>query len=81
MPVSKGRRKPGRPRPAAAPTPKAEKTSPKWYVVLMFSLMAIGVVVIILNYIGIFPGGTDNNYLYMGLAGIATGFLMTLWYR
>jgi hypothetical protein len=81
MPVSKGRRKPTRARPAAAPTPKAEKTSSKWYVALMFSLMAIGVVVIILNYIGVFPGGTDNNYLYMGLAGIATGFLMTLWYR
>ena len=47
----------------------------------MFSLMAIGVVVIILNYIGVFPGGTDNNYLYMGLGAIAVGFLMTLWFR
>ena len=47
----------------------------------MFGLMAAGVVVIILNYIGVFPGGTANNYLYVGLGGIAAGFLMTLWYR
>ena len=81
MPKSKGRRKPKRVRPMAAPPPKEDKSSPVWYVALMFTLMAIGVVVIILNYIGVFPGGTDNNYLYMGLGSIAVGFLMTLWYR
>lgn len=81
MPVSKGRRKPKRVHTTAAPPPKQSKSSPKWYAAVMFSLMAIGVVVIILNYIGVFPGGTDNNYLYMGLGGIATGFLMTLWFR
>jgi hypothetical protein len=81
MPVSKGRRKPKRVHTTTATPPKEEKTSPKWYAALMFSLMAIGVVVIILNYIGVFPGGTDNNYLYMGLGAIAVGFLMTLWYH
>jgi hypothetical protein len=81
MPVSKGRRKPKRVHTTAAPPPKEDKTSSKWYVATMFTLMAIGVVVILLNYIGIFPGGTDNNYLYMGLGSIAVGFLMTLWYR
>jgi hypothetical protein len=81
MPVSKGRRKPKRVHAAAAPAPREHKTSPKWYAAVMFSLMAIGVVVILLNYIGVFPGGTDNNYLYMGLGGIAVGFLMTLWYH
>lgn len=81
MPKSKGRRKPKRVHPTAAPPPKEEKSSPVWYVALMFTLMAIGVVVIILNYIGVFPGGTDNNYLYMGLGAIAVGFVMTLWFR
>jgi hypothetical protein len=81
MPVSKGRRKPKRVHTTAAPPPKDEKSSSKWYVATMFVLMAIGVVVILLNYIGVFPGGTDNNYLYMGLGSIAVGFLMTLWYR
>ncbi|HSQ36601.1 MAG TPA: cell division protein CrgA [Acidimicrobiia bacterium] len=81
MPKSKGRRKPKRVQHPAAPPPKEEKRSPRWYAILMFALMGAGVVVIILNYIGTFPGGTDNNYLYMGLGGIAIGFLMTLWYR
>jgi len=81
MPVSKGRRKPKRAQTTVAPQPKEERTSPKWYVALMFSLMAIGVVVILLNYMGVFPGGTNNNYLYMGLGSIAVGFLMTLWFR
>ncbi len=81
MPVSKGRRKPKRVHATTATPPKDERSSSKWYVATMFALMAIGVVVILLNYIGIFPGGTDNNYLYMGLGSIAVGFLMTLWYR
>jgi len=81
MPKSKGRRKPKRVQHPAAPPPKEEKRSPRWYAILMFALMGAGVVVIILNFIGTSPGGTDNNYLYMGLGGIAIGFLMTLWYR
>jgi hypothetical protein len=81
MPKSKGRRKPKRVYHPTATPPKEDKRSPRWYAWVMFGLMAAGVVVIILNYIGIFPRGTDNNYLYMGLAGIAAGFLMTLWYH
>ena len=84
MPVSKGRKNAKR-RPAPPPkkaTPaKAKGPSPTWYVVLMFGLMALGVIVIIANYIGVLPGGTDNKYLIAGLAGIAIGFGMTLNYR
>lgn len=47
----------------------------------MFSLMAIGAIVIILNYIGAVPGGTDSRYLYSGLALIGVGFVMTLNYH
>lgn len=78
MPKSKGRRKPKRSTPAAPPPPKVEKVSPKWYVVLMFSLMAIGAIVIILNYLGVLPGGSDSKWLFLGLGGIGVGFLMTL---
>ena len=55
--------------------------SPKWYVFLMFGLMAVGIMVILLNYVGVLPGGTGNRYLLGGLAGIAVGFTMTLGYR
>jgi hypothetical protein len=57
-----------------------DKTSPKWYVFTMFGLMAIGVVVIVLNYVGLTPE-TNNTYLIGGLAAIAVGFMMTLNYH
>jgi hypothetical protein len=81
MPKSKGRRKPKRQHPQAPPPPKKEKVSPTWYVVLMFSLMAIGGIVIILNYIGLLPGGTDNKWLFAGLGAIGVGFVMTMNYH
>ena len=81
MPVSKGRRKPKRTRPTPPPPPKEDKTSPVWYVALMFSLMGIGVLVVVLNYIGVLPGGFDRIYMFGGLGAIAVGFVMTLGYR
>lgn len=47
----------------------------------MFGLMGVGMVVILANYIGLLPGGTDNNYLFAGLGAIAVGFAMTLNFR
>jgi hypothetical protein len=44
----------------------------------MFALMAGGVLMIILNYIGLFPGGQRSIYLYSGLGAIGIGFMMTL---
>ena len=75
MPVSKGRKKANK-----RPTPP-KKPAVTWYVVTMFGLMALGIVVILLNYMGILPGGTTNWYLLGGLAMIGVGFAMTLNYR
>ena len=47
----------------------------------MFGLMSVGALAIILNYMGVLPGGTNSNYLIGGLVGIAAGFGMTLDYR
>jgi hypothetical protein len=47
----------------------------------MFGLMAVGLIIILMNYIGILPGGTSNTYLITGLAGIGIGFGMTMNYR
>lgn len=84
MPESKGRKKANK-----RPTPPKHKPtavdtkgpSPMWYVVLMFGLMAVGIVVILTNYIGILPSGTNNTYLISGLAMIGVGFAMTMNYR
>lgn len=80
MPKSKGRRRQSR--TVIKPVQhKDTKVSPTWYVVLMFSLMAIGVLVIILNYIDLVPGGQRSMFLYSGLGAIAAGFLMTMNYH
>ena len=85
MPVSKGRKKANkRPTPPKNPVVSqvADKgASPTWYVATMFGLMAIGIVVILINYMGVLPGGTSNLYLLGGLAMIGVGFAMTLNYR
>ena len=85
MPVSKGRKKAKRrPTPPSKPAVADEKqkgASPTWYVVTMFGLMVVGIVVILLNYIDVLPGGTSNLWLLLGLGGIGVGFAMTLNYR
>jgi hypothetical protein len=84
MPVSKGRKKAKRrPTPPPKPDPvKAKGPSPRWYVILMAALMGGGLLLIILNYMGLVPGGdTDNVYLLTGLGAIGVGFAMTLNYR
>lgn len=57
------------------PTPFS---SPVWYQVLMFALMGVGIIIILLNYVDLLPGGTDTKYLVLGLGGIAVGFGMTM---
>ena len=84
MPVSKGRKKAKRrPTPPKKHDPiKAKGPSPRWYVALMASLMSGGLLLILLNYMSLVPGGaTDNMYLLIGLGGIGSGFAMTLNYR
>jgi len=83
MPVSKGRKKAKRrPPPPPKPDPiKAKGPSPTWYIASMFGLMALGTLVILLNYMDLMPGGTNNTWLLTGLAGIAGGFAMTLNFR
>jgi len=55
--------------------------SPRWYIVLMISLMTIGVLIIVLNYVKILPGSVSKWYLWSGLGLIGVGFLMTTDYR
>ena len=84
MPVSKGRKKANkRPTPPSQkPTALDEKgPSPTWYVAIMFGLMALGIVIILLNYMGLFGGTADNKFLIIGLIGIGIGFSMTMNYR
>ena len=58
-----------------APTASTHKVSPVWVPVLMFGLLAVGSLMIIVNYLGLLPGGTDNWYLLAGLGLILGGII------
>lgn len=71
----------GRPSTAAEsgrytpPTPRSQKVSPIWVPILMFALLGLGVLVIVLNYVDLLPGGANNGYLLLGLLLITLGFV------
>ena len=74
MPKSKGKR-----RRYQAPPKKKPKPSPKWYGPLILFFMGAGVLVIVLNYLGLMPHpigqGAQNIWLWVGLGSIALGFI------
>jgi hypothetical protein len=76
----KGRREQHTPHHTATPKKEVKPDSSALYVGVMFGLMAIGGLMIILNYIGVF-GDTNGLWLVGGLAAIGAGFAMTLNYR
>jgi hypothetical protein len=63
------------------PVPREYKVSPTWVPVLMFAFLALGLVVIFCNYLGVLPGGTKNSYLLVGLGGILAGIVTATQYR
>ena len=63
------------------PAVRSQKVSPRWVPVLMFALLGLGVLTIILNYLGVLPGSSDNRYLLAGLAAITGGFVTATQYR
>ena len=52
----------------------AKLTAP-WVVPVMFVLLGLGILMILLNYMDLLPGGTDNWYLLGGLGLILGGIL------
>ncbi len=70
MPRSKSKRRRYHPPPKPKPKP-----SPKWLGPTILFVLFSGVMVIVLNYLGVLlPGSPSNTYLWAGLGGIALGF-------
>ena len=57
------------------PIPREYKVSPLWVPIVMFTALGLGVIVIILNYLGLVPGDTSNWYLLGGLGLILVGII------
>ena len=63
------------------PIPREQKVSPWWVPALMFTFLGLGVLVIVLNYVGLLPGDTSNGYLLLGLGFITVGFIVATNYH
>ena len=68
-----------------APVPTAKRgPSPRWVPVLMFAFWGVGLLLIILNYMGVLPGsdnGGNGWYLVAGLGSILAGIITATQYR
>ncbi len=79
MPRSRSKRRRYQPPPKKKP-----KASPRWFGALILVFMFGGVVLIVLNYLGLVPGThgeASNLYLFLGLGLIAVGFLAATQWR
>ena len=84
MPVSKKRKQNSRPtqsKKISSQMSTSDGPSPRWYTVLMSTLMIVGVLLIVLNYLTLLPGSVSKWYLWSGLVLIGAGFLMTTNYN
>ena len=77
MPESKSKRSRYTP-----PPPKKAPPSKLWVPVSLITLLGVGLLVIVTNYLNLLPGAeTENRYLLLGIALISGGFIMATNYR
>jgi hypothetical protein len=63
------------------PIPKNTKVSPKWMGGLIIALFIVGVLIIILNYAGVLPGGVSNWWLVGAIGSIFAGLMVATRYH
>ncbi len=68
-----------------APTQAVKRgPSPRWVPILMFGLWGLGLLLIVLSYMGVLPGSDDGSngwYLVAGLVSVLGGILVATQYR
>ena len=63
------------------PIPKNAKTSPRWMGLLIIALFVLGVLIVILNYAGLLPGGVNNLWLIAAIGAIFAGLITATRYH
>ena len=63
------------------PIPKNAKTSPRWMGLSIIALFVLGVLIVILNYADLLPGGVDNLWLIAAIGSIFVGLLLATRYH
>jgi hypothetical protein len=64
-----------------APIPVEYRRSASWVPILMLVFFSAGILMIVLNYLGLLPGATSNWYLLGGLGLMICGFVVATQYR
>jgi len=52
-----------------------------WVLVVILGLLVVGFATVILNYVGVLPGGASNWYLIGGLVLLAVGGMIATRYH
>ncbi len=83
MPRSRSKRPTPRKRYHVEPPRKrAPRPSPRWWGWAVLAALAVGVAVVVLNYMGLMPGTSPSGrYLWIGLGFIGLGFLAATQWR
>ena len=63
------------------PIDRGQKSSPRWFGVLIIAMFALGVLIVILNYAGLLPGGVNNAWLIGAIGAIFVGLLLATCYH
>jgi len=63
------------------PIDRKTKTSPRWFGFVILALFILGVLIVILNYAGLLPGGVNNLWLVAAIGSIFVGLLMATRYH
>jgi uncharacterized membrane-anchored protein len=63
------------------PIDRSQKVSPKWFGILIIAMFALGVLIVILNYAGLLPGGVNNAWLIAAIGSIFVGLLLATRYH
>ncbi len=63
------------------PIPKNAKTSPRWMGMMIIALFVLGVLIVILNYAGLLPGGVNNLWLIAAIGAIFAGLITATRYH
>ena len=63
------------------PIDRSQKVSPRWMGILVIAMFVLGVLIVILNYAGVLPGGVNNAWLIAAIGAIFAGLLLATRYH
>jgi hypothetical protein len=63
------------------PIDRKQKVSPRWFGFLIIAMFLLGVLIVILNYADLLPGGVNNAWLIAAIGAIFIGLLLATRYH